>query len=77
MKNTSKTYKTAHGALLDNDDNLSRCFEKPNTCHRNLSYKALEKLSLAELQEIAEDLGILSVDNKTLLIKSISKELKK
>lgn len=79
MKN--KKIKATHGALLVDEQNsvLEDVFTKSN--HRiSLAEKYKDKLgnmSLEELQELALEIGIMPIDNRDLLIKSLKRELKK
>ena len=77
MKNL-KNMKITHGAIIDeNEDSL---FDVSNANVKKVKSeipKDLEHLSIAELKLIAEDLSLLAVDSKPLLIKAIKKTLKK
>lgn len=72
----NRNIKTAHGMVIDNDDELSFIFQK-KSIDKKISHANndnLNELSLAELQDIAENLGLLVTDNKTLLIQAIRRE---
>jgi hypothetical protein len=74
---TKNEYKITHGAIIDETTSeLEECF-KPKQKTSTAESKNLEKMSLPELQAIAEDLGLVPSDNKSLLVKAIKRELKK
>ena len=73
-----KNLKITHGALI-NEDELDNLFDNKN--HKTslaAEYESkLKDMSLEDLKAFAEDLGLLPIDNKNLLVKTIKKELKK
>lgn len=74
-----KNLKQTHGAQLTENSKLDKIFEKPKNIKSSISMTvstALEILSMEQLKTIAADLGIFEIDNKSLLIQAIKKELK-
>lgn len=74
-----KNIKQTHGAFISDEDSLlDEIFnikENKKTAKASKSHYDLESLSLSELQDMAREIGIVPVDNKKLLIKSLRKEL--
>ncbi len=79
MSNKLKNIKLTHGAK-SLDSNLDVLPEKIDSHKTSLAAKYQDKLgslTLEELKEIAAECGLLPVDNRDLLIKSLRKEFKK
>ena len=64
----------AHGALCCEGKSVLDCVSKSSNASVS---KKLENMSLEELQVYAEDLDLVPEDNKTSLIKTIQKALKR
>lgn len=78
MKKNLNNLNIVHGQVIEDNDELSSLFEKSKEkTSKAAEIKNLESLSIEQLKEIAEDLGLLANDNKPLLIKAIKKEYKK
>lgn len=71
-----KKIKQTHGAII-NEDNKSKIHECFANEEINIADKNLDKLSLEELQSMADKLGLMPVDNRNILIRSIKNALKK
>lgn len=74
-----KKLKQTHGAILNEEDDVINSFKPRPKNKFNVAHKFKEKLgsmTLDELQSIAEEMNIIPIDNRDLLIASIKKELK-
>ncbi len=76
-----KDLNIIHGQIIEENDELSSVMGKSKQELSKAStfkdIKNLESLSIAQLKEIAEDLGLLADENKPSLIKAIKKEYKR
>lgn len=70
-----KNLKQIHGAQIVEKGVLEKMEKKEKKSLASIP-PDLESLTLAQLKEIAHDLGIFEIDNKNLLIKAISKEIR-
>ena len=71
----NKTIKQTHGAIFsDKPSKIQECFGEEI---KGANTKNLNRLSLAELQDIAKSLGLMVVDSKSLLVSAIKQELNK
>ncbi len=75
MSKKIKNLKQCHGAIVNEENN--DIFDNSKKVSLGEQYKDLEHLSLAELQIIAEDLGLIPESNKKQLLVAIKKQLKR
>jgi len=79
-KKSFKHLKQTHGAIISDVPSVFDVLTKEESHRISLAAQFQEKLgnmTLEELHVLAEDMGIIPIDNRDLLIKTIKKEFKK
>lgn len=76
MKNNKKILQ-CHADMI-NEENIFDDNKLHKCCKLNLAQyeKKMGQMSLEELQSLAQELGLIPIDNRDLLIKSIKREFK-
>lgn len=80
MKNKLKAFKQTHGAIIAEEPTVLDNMNKQLSHRISLAAQYEDKLSkmeLEDLQNLASEMGLVPLDNRDVLIKSIKKEFKK